>query len=148
MELPGHFKCVAQHVAALPVELHLAKDVKPLQLTYYDQNVDLFHANPNVVPSTTYMRWAAKQLCQDPRFRILHLDETAAAELALQEWRTNMTRAIYQARLNPHEIQDGPVVVRSERGVVRVQETLAPKQPVDAIATPVVVKKPHKPKKS
>ncbi|KAF0740192.1 hypothetical protein Ae201684_004423 [Aphanomyces euteiches] len=145
MELPGHIHGIELHLAQLPREYHLAKDTKPLRMTYYDKNIELYKTNEHIVPSETYLRLAARQLMQDPRFRILHLSEQDAMELAYQEWRTNMTRCVYQARLNPYEIQDGPVVVRSKTGVIRVQLQLEPNQVVDEMAvSPRRAKSPKK----
>ncbi|KAF0701689.1 Aste57867_7885 [Aphanomyces stellatus] len=131
------------HVAALPRVMHLAKDTKPLRcMTHFNQPIHLFQPNRHIVPSSTYTKWAAAQLCEDPRFRILHLNESDATDLVRQEWRTHMVRSVYQARLNPHEILDGPVVVRSRNGVVRVQLALDGNDVADAIAT--VTKSPTK----
>ncbi|KDO24094.1 hypothetical protein SPRG_10881 [Saprolegnia parasitica CBS 223.65] len=92
--------------------------------------------NDHLQPSQQYVEWAASSvLLADPRFRLLRLSTAEAQALAVQEWRTHVTRSVYQARLNPHEIVDGPVVTRSKSGVIRVQAELGPTQVVDSLST-------------
>jgi hypothetical protein len=41
-------------------------------------------------------------------------------EIIAQEWRTDMVRKVFEARLNRHGSKDGPVVRRSKNGSIYV----------------------------
>lgn len=43
-------------------------------------------------------------------------------EIVHQEWRTDMTRNVWEGRLNRHGSKDGPVVRRSRCGVIYVAD--------------------------
>ncbi|OQR86901.1 hypothetical protein ACHHYP_09807 [Achlya hypogyna] len=145
-EVPPHLNAVEETLASLPVHLRGPQDPTPFSVSYFGTPVATFRDNPAVQPSATYVAWAAqKVLLADPRFRVLRLSPTDAQALVKQEWRTHMTRSLYQVRVNPHEILDGPVATRSRSGVVRVQLELDPGQPIDAIsARPAVAKRKKK----
>lgn len=64
-------------------------------------------------------------------------------EIIRQEWHTNMTRCVLEARLNRHHVKDGPVARRSANGVVyvRAQPTAGDGFVRDAMAQPAVRRK-------
>lgn len=73
----------------------------------------------------------------------IKLSDTEVEEIIKQEWQTDLTRSVVEARLNRHRSKDGPVVRRSASGVIYVAEQ--PRQGeqfvLDAIAAPARRKK-------
>ncbi|OQS03008.1 hypothetical protein THRCLA_21271 [Thraustotheca clavata] len=139
IEVPPHICSIEQTIEFLPSKLVEFKESKPFSITYYDKSINTFRTNENIqAPSTLVNATVNDILLKDPRFRILHLSKEDAVSLVNQEWRTNMTRMLYQARINPHQILDGPVVTRSKNGVIQIQECLEKNQVPDALSTRVL----------
>ncbi|TMW66001.1 hypothetical protein Poli38472_003766 [Pythium oligandrum] len=95
---------------------------KPMALHYYDKKINTFRANDDVKPSAAYMRWAVKQLRGQLEAQQLSVfSDAELREIVQQEWRTDLTRSTWEARLNRHGSADGPVVRRSPNGVIFVR---------------------------
>ncbi|EQC38267.1 hypothetical protein SDRG_04692 [Saprolegnia diclina VS20] len=140
-EVPPNLRCIEETIASLPAHLRGPVDARPLRMYYLESAIHTYRENDHLQPSPQYVDWAASSvLLADPRFRLLRLSTAEAQALAVQEWRTHLTRSVYQARLNPHEMLDGPVVTRSKSGVIRVQAELGPHQVIDSMSA-VPIKK-------
>ncbi|GLD92516.1 hypothetical protein PINS_up020578 [Pythium insidiosum] len=120
---------------------------KPMHISYYDKKINTFRANPELRPSAAYVRSAVKQLREQLAARQVSMfSDDELEDIVRQEWRTDMTRCVWQTRLNRHGSADGPTVRRSRNGMIYV---CAPSRPgdapvVDEIATPPKKKKASK----
>ncbi|KAL4138167.1 hypothetical protein PRIC2_001674 [Phytophthora ramorum] len=147
---------------------------KPMQMTYYATKVNTFRENPDLSrPSDSFAAWATKELRREmgeyvrlqmlgllspqqdanisaaiPNSEGKRLSDADLTGIVSQEWRTDLTRSLLEARLNRHGSKDGPVVRRSPSGVLYVapqpaqtpHSTSSSASPtkfvLDAIATP------------
>ncbi|KAL4161191.1 hypothetical protein PRNP1_001746 [Phytophthora ramorum] len=122
---------------------------KPMQMTYYATKVNTFRENPDLSrPSDSFAAWATKELRREMGAEGKRLSDADLTGIVSQEWRTDLTRSLLEARLNRHGSKDGPVVRRSPSGVLYVapqpaqtsHSTSSSASPtkfvLDAIATP------------
>ncbi|DAZ96039.1 TPA: hypothetical protein N0F65_000034 [Lagenidium giganteum] len=98
----------------------------PMQMSYYNQRINTFRDNPQLQPPAAYVQWALKQLQNQLGKDAKHLTTQEMEEVIKQEWHTDATRCVWEARLNRHGSHDGPVVRRSQNGLIFVREQPRP----------------------
>ncbi|KAF4035498.1 hypothetical protein GN244_ATG12492 [Phytophthora infestans] len=94
---------------------------KPLQMTYNVTKVNTFRENPDLLhPSDSFTAWATQELRRGITDEGRLLSNADLESIVNQEWRTDLTRKIWETRLNRHGSKDGPVVRRSPSGALYV----------------------------